>query len=149
MRDKKKVVRSAPKKALRQTKNTLSVGYRRLLKLADVLDVVPRDRFDMSRWTSGVGFAPGRCGTAGCAAGWGATIPEFALAGFTLDGEGGVRCEVYSGYDACEEFFGKGVPRRRIAELRELFAPDSYADHDNPRIVAKSIRAFVAEKEGA
>jgi hypothetical protein len=47
----------------------------RLLRLADLLDIVPADQFNLSHW---------KCGTTACAVGWACTIPEFQAEGLHL-----------------------------------------------------------------
>ncbi len=52
-----------------------------LLKLADLLDSLPPERFDYCMW-AGSDWAPGTglsCGTTACALGWATTIPELGL----------------------------------------------------------------------
>lgn len=56
----------------------------RLLILADFLDTVPEDRFDMRRWAD-AGFSDGKCGTRACALGWACTILEFQQLGLYLE----------------------------------------------------------------
>jgi hypothetical protein len=58
----------------------------RLLKLADFLDTLPRERFDYSTWV-GMDWKGAQnlsCGTKACALGWAATIPEFRRLGLRL-----------------------------------------------------------------
>jgi hypothetical protein len=52
---------------------------KRLLKLAALLDTVPRKEFDLNRWK-----LERSCGTVACACGWAATIPAFRRAGLSL-----------------------------------------------------------------
>ncbi len=50
-----------------------------LLKLADLLDTVPNEQFDYTRWVCGELGKVGACGTAACALGWATMIPETGL----------------------------------------------------------------------
>lgn len=50
---------------------------RRLLKLANVLDDVPDNRFDMSTWGTPDFLEKPACGTSACALGWATTIPSL------------------------------------------------------------------------
>lgn len=62
----------------------------RLLKLADLLDTVPRKRFNISSWASskfcGKPKEPehNECNTTACAMGWATTLPVFKRAGLKL-----------------------------------------------------------------
>lgn len=57
---------------------------KRLLKLADRLESVPRKQFDMATYfTETYGPEPD-CGTAACALGWACTMPEFKRLGLGL-----------------------------------------------------------------
>ena len=137
---------------------------RRLLKLADFLDTVPRNKFDIGRWFSPVGEGAvfpvgeipvvGACNTTACAAGWATTIPTFKRAGLHLepserygvDGETGLVVMIPAYGDlrtqlALEAFFG--LPGR-LAEF--IFMPIGYRNgYATPKEVAKKIRRVVAE----
>jgi hypothetical protein len=57
------------------------MNKRLLLKLADLLEQVPEDKFDMQEWGHTdlpVGNTP-RCITSACALGWATSIPECGL----------------------------------------------------------------------
>lgn len=65
----------------------------RLNKLANLLDTVPPEKFDLNYWglVSKVARVPNtldiskdECGTVACACGWACTIPEFREAGLYL-----------------------------------------------------------------
>jgi hypothetical protein len=75
------------------------LAVRRLTKLADYLDSLPRSQrkhFDMRKWFSHTGnheheigehVKPGalkHCGTTACALGWAATVPSFYKAGLRI-----------------------------------------------------------------
>lgn len=67
----------------------------RLTKLADLLDTVPVDKFDLNYWGEArtryspapehLDIAKDECGTTACACGWACTIPEFREAGLHLE----------------------------------------------------------------
>lgn len=124
----------------------------RLLKLADRLDTVPPDRFDLDAWFQS--FTEDECGTAACAVGWACTIPEFNAAGFRaeMSDDGYCLCPqyipadtgpVYTSWAAVREFFGLTQP-----EADRLFFAGSYPlDSDpTPAEVAARIRGFVRQE---
>lgn len=59
---------------------------RRLLKLADFLDTLPKQRFNYEHWVGRdwQGAANLSCGTTACALGWATTIPSLRKAGLIL-----------------------------------------------------------------
>lgn len=68
----------------------LSVGIRRILKLADYVEKIPRGRFDFERfvgedWTGDPKLS---CGTTACALGWATTMPLFKKLGLRLHRDG-------------------------------------------------------------
>lgn len=65
----------------------LATSNKRLLKLADFLEKLPRKRFDYSTWvgSSWEGAPDLSCGTTACALGWAATMPEFRRLGLRLE----------------------------------------------------------------
>ncbi len=104
----------------------------RMTVWADFLDDVPQDQFDMDTWW---------CGTAGCAAGWAARIPEFAEAGFGLTGSGANKQPCYQdevGENAVAEFFGlnPGVMDRIV-----------FSTCLTPSGIARLIREILAEDD--
>lgn len=123
---------------------------KRLLKLADKLETVPRKKFDMSTWWE----KREECGTVACAAGWGCTIPSFRRAGFHIRRPHNIvqfapiqkrdlknkHCKDACPQDlhACAEFFGI-----LYGEAYELFMNDAYDKSPTPKVVAKKIRRFV------
>jgi hypothetical protein len=127
---------------------------KRLLKLADFLDALPRESFNLATW-----FRETDCGTVACAAGWACTIPAFKRAGLriaksesphhapqvipTLTDAAG---ETYFGFDACAEFFGL-----LMGDSYHLFGPDEYRTgrRTTPKAVAKRIRAIVSRRLGS
>ncbi len=62
---------------------------RRLLKLADFLESLPRNRFCLERWVGRgwEGKPDLSCGTTACALGWATTIPEFRKLGVRMKKE--------------------------------------------------------------
>lgn len=124
----------------------------RLLKLADFLESVPPERFNLRRWAD-VGFSPDNCGTAACAIGWATTIfPELRLsstAGSVYDlelNEMGLYGDdsMPEGWDLVQSFFDLGW-----ADARILFEEDSYPRRPKttPIMVADRIRQFVADMQ--
>lgn len=69
------------------TEREIKVFNRRLLKLADKLDEVPRNRFNYGSWVGDDwGGKPNlSCGTKACALGWATTMPEFRRLGLKLN----------------------------------------------------------------
>lgn len=112
---------------------------RRLLRLAKLLDTVPRERFSMSGWSNGPITKKRPCGTTACAAGWATTIPEFRMEGLRL----------YRLFDHQDLFY-----RQRTAdEAAELFfGPGTFvalfdsALPGGPKTAAKRIRDYVQRK---
>lgn len=64
-------------------------GLRRLGLVADLLESLPYDRFDYTRWVgeSWKGARDLSCGTTACALGWATTIPELSALGLYLVSE--------------------------------------------------------------
>ncbi len=132
---------------------------KRLLKLADFLDALPRGRFSYSTWVgkNWKGKQDLSCGTTACALGWATTMPEFRKLGLRLfppqDGMGArVGLKNRPGtdeYDAAGEVFGLG-----FYDTQELFVPgdrgeDKPGDKATAKQVAKHIRRFVDEATGS
>jgi hypothetical protein len=132
----------------------VAMNKKRLLKLADYLETVPRKRFNMDHWASakfcGKPKEPEHeCGTSACALGWACTIPSFKRAGLKF-----IECgsnfwthidlvpdfEGSTGYGAAASLFGI-----RYSQAEWLFSPESPAR--TPKQVAKRIRKFV-ESDG-
>jgi len=111
---------------------------KRLLRLADLLDTVPPEHFDLGVWLAGDGPP---CKTAACAVGWATTIPAFRRAGLTTDSSGWPIYSEWGGFNAAEQFFGLTED-----DALHLFA-SSYryrlADLTRPTTVARRIREFV------
>lgn len=126
---------------------------KRLLKLADFLETIPKRVFDMSLWeaapaTKPEGKKPGKCGFAGCALGWAAHVKLFrGLRMFDEElyyqAKGNRMEDVAWGFHAAEELF-----EITNAQATFLFDEDSY-DYAElpipPKRVAKRIRKLVAD----
>ncbi len=111
----------------------------RLLLLADFLETVPPERFDMARWT-GVDWAGKSdlsCGTAACAMGWATTIPQFRKLGLKLNKFGVPEFKSYFGYGAATRLFDID-----FYETTYLFASYTNFRHSS-RNVARKIRDFI------
>lgn len=134
-------------------KKKIPVGIARLRRLAVLVEGLPSARFDMGNWSSGkndwdgfmlrfYSFAPATCGTTACAGGWATTIPEFQLAGFTLDGSGNPKFKEHVGMRACKAFFSvPGFAR----EVENLFQPNEDDRKNTPAAVARNIRRLIAK----
>ena len=117
------------------------VGLRRLLKLADHLDTVPPETFDMSTWW---------CGTKGCAMGHAAQMPAFRRLGLLVTSytdfyEGvivGVTFEGETDFNAAAAFFGL-----KWGEAVALFGVDFGDDPRTPAAVARENSAFVVREK--
>lgn len=139
----------------------------RLTTLVKLLEtVVPANKFDMGTWISTYGnivdlFSDDYCGTTACAAGWACTLPEFQLAGLSLD-NGAPRYNGYSFIPALEQFFDlEGSTISKVAVEDEVehdvsvadyfFLPDYYfnlkipTEEITPKQVAARIKKYVRE----
>jgi hypothetical protein len=117
-----------------------ATGKRRLLKLADFLETVPRKRLDMSIFATG---DLRECGTSGCALGWATQIPSFRRAGLYLDETSPRlrgRPRIVDPFQVAREFFDLSA-----YDAADLFTPN-YDGSDTPKEVAKRFRKFVASK---
>lgn len=124
---------------------------KRLRLLADRLETVPPDQFDIDMWAGASprpepGKAPtvGDCGTVACAVGWATTVPELSRAGLRLAWCGVSAYPVYGGLTdgpAVAAFFGLSEQ-----EEEQLFRGESYPPHREvtPLGVARRVRAFLA-----
>lgn len=109
-----------------------------LLKVAEILDKVNPEKFDLKGW---------KCGTTACACGHAAMDPWFYEQGFSIKGLEPYLTISYKGlqgWDAIEEFFDLN-----INDSFYLFEEDSYEDgfeknkKTPPLEVADRIREFV------
>lgn len=130
----------------------------RLLKLASILDTVPRKKFNLEYWISNQSDEQpttgtvNECGTAGCAIGWAMSDRGFRKAGLkpTIDDIGFfvrkhfITIPYYKGaknFEAVALFFGI-----EENQAEHLFLDWYYPEQGNkttPKQVAKKIRKFV------
>ena len=122
----------------------------KLRALADLLDTVPAERFDLLDWVG----PKSECGFVGCAVGWAAHFRIFP--GLKLDyGEnhhGGYESSVvymdgenvWVGWEAVQMLFGLAQE-----EAVFLFSVQAYdPDYNQPSDVACNLRQFASEVEG-
>jgi hypothetical protein len=129
----------------------------RLLKLADFLDKLPPERFDIYDWVGSDfrGDVDLSCGTTACAIGWATTIPEFRQLGLSLN----IQANCYShriiatpvldlgggitlhGFDAAGHLFD--ITREDAYYLFDTGQVDSLPRDATPADVANRIREFV------
>lgn len=126
-------------------------GDRRLRTLADALDDVPQERFDIRAYFQNEGSL---FTSAACALGLAAMLPEFNAEGFELSplpnpyGTISVPCfdspngQQYKGVSAAKEFFGLGS----VANTTYLFHERSYPKGITAKAVAQRLRDFVASR---
>lgn len=141
---------------------------RRLLKLADHLDDVPRNKFDYNSYVGEDwgGKANLSCGTTACALGWATTIPSFRRLGLYLNDNFDVDIKNYNGLNsdmwgspaiAASIIFGLKenefeylfIPRDRdLNRTPPEFKGIKPGENATPKQVAKHIRQFVKRKYG-
>jgi hypothetical protein len=145
----------------------ISVGNRRLLKLAELLESLPPERFDFSQYVGDdySGKSAQLCGSTACALGWATTMPNLRRLGLRLGRTLGSYCPVMTRPTAVRHY---GHPDRVGAELFGLdpkdvlllFFPDSDRVHEatgmyglrrtaSAKAVAHNIRLFVATSKRA
>ena len=119
--------------------------HSRLLRLADILENVPPERFGLLTWSRET-----PCGFAGCAVGWATQDPEFQAEGLVMGAVATwglstpVSVPVFgqtAGWDAVQGFFGIGH-----GTALTLFDLTSYPEEDGrptPAQVAARIRGVV------
>ena len=114
----------------------------RLAKLADFLETVPEDKFNMNVWANLFNYRSklGDCGTAGCALGWATKIfPELELRW-----DGGSPYILLSstsagGLQAANTFF-----EIDISVSKDIFMAESYHSFPiTPQQVAAKIRSYL------
>lgn len=134
---------------------TKKTGNRRLLKLAEFLEKLPRKKFDYTHWYRAQSSDAYKCGTTACAIGWAATMPEFKRLGLKINVRDG--CDVINGYEKVPVKVGTpvcgGYQEEAVAiplfgladdEALDLFFPKTTnEDRATPKYVAKKIRKFV------
>lgn len=96
-------------------------------------------KFSMEHW-----FSEQSCGTAACAMGEACFIPELQDLGLFLDFKYGVligtpNFQGYTGFRAAAEFFDI-----TYSDAEHLFAAAKYSRQEDPAIVARCIRTFIA-----
>lgn len=130
----------------------------RWLKLADLLDTVDPEHFDMEELAKGNFDRPKKewsCGTAACALGYATTIPSFRKAGLRLRVTSFSNRRAYwleigddddddEARSIAREFFGDYYDGSNV-DTEWLFHP--HDDHQTPKQVATNIRKFVADVE--
>jgi len=126
----------------------MAMNKKRLLKLADFLETVPKKNFEMQSWgakpaTKPEGKRPGSCGFAGCAMGWAAHAKLFR----------GLKLK-FNNYSEPSLVY-KGLLHFNAAskcmeithdQALYLFHPMRYGEMNNdptPKQVAKRLREFV------
>lgn len=129
------------------------MNKKRLLKLADLLDHIPKKSFDMSEWkksepTKPEGKKLGECGFAGCAMGWAAHQKLFKNLKFDFFGieygpnppsDGESFSNNFSGFDAAAKCM-----QITYQDAEYLFSIEHYrSKNPMPATVAKRIRHFV------
>lgn len=110
-------------------------GMERLRLLADFLEKLPPERFDLWNWSYG-DFKPNRCGTTACACGWATTIfNEFELV------DSFVAYKDFISWYAVEKFF-----QLEQREAMKLFSEGSYVSKATPKMVSEKIRKHLLDK---
>jgi hypothetical protein len=122
----------------------------KLLRLADFLEILPDERFNLKRWSQDH-FEPTACETTACACGWASVIfPELALKPVKFNtGRKSIYFTdkdniEYFGWIAIEKFFDLTQE-----EANDLFFVDSYREcniEPSRKNVIKRIREFVVAK---
>jgi hypothetical protein len=125
------------------------MNKRRLLKLADFLETVPRKRFDFTSWV-GENWKGDRelsCGTTACALGWATTMPLFRGLGLRLAKS---RWGPYVTLGNMRKDKSSMIAAERVFDIsygdaEYLFVPGfSKLGHSaTPKMVARQIRQFV------
>lgn len=129
-----------------------ATGKRRLLKLADFLEKLPKLKgFDMGSFGTEISDGQPACGTSSCAAGWAASIPSFRRAGYHLRGgskESWVTpaFKMSTGFDALCLFFD--INEHESEVIFDSHDPVSGVAHpDDPKAAARRIREVVASSK--
>lgn len=136
-------------------------NYEALLRVADILDTVKPERFNLSQWVEDraepqglfiralrkIGLIDPVCGTSACAIGYAASNKWFRGRGFRLmstDGRGFYPFyKGYTGFSAVAIFFNIDHD-----SAWHLFHPESYQS-STPKDVADRIRRFVSDERKA
>ena len=123
------------------------VEIEKMRKLAEFLETVPPEDFDLSEWVEreqrdpksilfGLVILRRACGFAGCAMGWAAHSGIFPGLRLTSDGES-ITYAGLVGFEAVERLFGIGKNQSCF-----LFHSFRYEGHADPGHVAKRLRRF-------
>lgn len=109
-----------------------------------LVNAAPADLFDTEEWVTLDAIRFDGCGTAVCAAGLAASLPEFQAEGLSLGRAGSQLYPHYRGYD-CEEALQKffEIPVRWV---EHIFMPCTYpvsGDSIHPLQVAKRIMDYL------
>lgn len=127
----------------------MAINAKRLLKLADYLETVPRKAFNIESWMSRSankpeGKNPGECGFAGCAVGWAAHAKLFR--GFRMNGGFPIYKDTFS-WPAVGVVFGLGLCSPLPSDdAAHLFSSYTYPQGKaTPKQVAIRIRKFVRD----
>lgn len=146
-----------------------------MLKLADFLKTIPRNKFDMGAWMINKNFdgaafkaikhvkdpgltdklivRPLNCKTSGCAIGWATTMPEFKRRGLKLiaGSENAFDAGVYlvkNNQIVEKQFKAVGIIFGiSEGEAWELFRLRETKSKNTPKAVAKRLRKFVKTRE--
>ncbi len=139
----------------------LATSNRRLLKLADFLQTLPRQKFDYTSWIGDNwnGESLMTCGTTACALGWATAMPEFRRVGLQME-------KIHDDYDprsfygqvclkdnpGCgEEEAGMQVFGLTSDEFNFVFVPVNLENRNEngatPKQVASKIRKFVKARK--
>lgn len=129
------------------------VHAKRLLKLAAFLERLPKERFNFGVYVGQdwKGAQDLSCGTVACAMGWAATMPAFRRLGLHIafnEVKRPVPC-LRGSYMASPAEAGQVLFGLAYWDFSVLFHPDSsvgYGPNAGPKLVAKRIRKYVAER---
>lgn len=138
----------------------MAINAKRLLKLADFLETIPRKSFDLARWqasepTKPEGKKQGDCGFAGCAIGWATHGQLFRGLRFVFDEGFQEMVPFYNGtegWSGIDELFALEPVDHDIdsGQAEYLFTDTSYPSLSvTPKQVATRIRKFVREHASA
>jgi len=145
------------------------MNKKRLMMLVELLEKLPRKRFDYSTWVGETwGGKPDlSCGTTACALGWATTIPCLRRAGLRLEHRGENQRQVTLPSGESGEWAGAkvfdisdeealflfmpnvtgSVERQDDGSYKERFTWSSPPEKATPKQVAKHIRRFIKAKE--
>lgn len=126
---------------------TKAEGLKRLIRIAQKLERLPRSRFYFGTWVGGdwQGKPDLSCGTTACAMGWACTLPSFRKLGLKLDPWW--REPVLNG-NSHQSTIAKNLFGITSEEYSYLFTPieSGLSPLATPKQVARHIRNFVKEK---